>query len=150
MPRRDLISINQNTHYGLNVFDTVGSGATNNPGDVMIIQAMFRYLYELWARKEYSALAVLRKHLLLEPNGLIGSKTINAIFNFQRFYSWKLISADGKIHPAKYENRKISTGNGKRLMTITLLHLELWMAEPGLDYTVEIGRRFPNVAFWIR
>lgn len=150
MPRRDFICINGIKNYGLNVFDTVGIGGQNNPGDLMIVQAMFRYLYELWHRPEYLPLASLKKYFLLEPNGLIGSKTIDAILKFQRFYSWKLISVDGKIHPAKYENRKISTRNGKRLMTITLLHYELWMAEPGLDYTVEIKRKFPNVAFWIR
>jgi len=150
MRRRDLISINGDKNYGLNVFDTVGIGGQNNPGDVMVVQAMFRYLYELWGADEYSILGPLRKHLLLEPSGVIGSETINAILRFQRFHSWQLISADGKIHSAKYENRNISVGNGKPLMTITLLHFELWMAEPGLDYTGEIGRRFPNVAFWIK
>jgi hypothetical protein len=150
MPRRDLISIDGDKNYGLNVFDTVGIGGQNNPGDVMVIQAMFSYLHELWGREEYTAFGSLRKHLRLAPDGIMNSKTINAIIKFQRFNSWQLISADGKIHPAKYENRNIAIGKGKPLMTITLLHFELWMAEPGLDYTGEIARKFPNVAFWIR
>ncbi len=151
MPRRDQISIDGNTDYGLNVFDTVGVGGTNNPGDVMVIQAMFRYLYELWAKPEYAAFGSLRSGFLLHPDGSINQKTNNAIRSFQRFFYWSVLNVDGRIHPAKYENRNITTGAGKRLMTITLLHQELWMAEEtGVDYTISIAKRFPNVAFWIK
>ena len=150
MPRRDLISINGFKSYGLNIFDSVGIGGKNSFADVMTIQTMFCYLYELWEAEEYSALKDLRKHFFLQPDGLKNPKTINAIIQFQQFFSWKVLGVDGTIHPAKYENRNITSGVGKRLMTITKLHLELWLAEPGMDYTKEIARRFPNVAFWIK
>lgn len=148
MPRRDLISINGEKNYGLNIFDSVGIRGENSFADVMTIQAMFRYLYELWGAEEYSILKDLRKHFFLHPDGSINPKTINAIVRFQRYYSWCLLRTDGKIDSAKYENRNITIG--KPWMTITKLHFELWMAEPGLDYTKEIARRFPNVAFWIK
>lgn len=148
MPRRDLISIDGEKNYGLNVFDTVGVGGVNSPADVMTVQAMFRYLNELWDKKpEYKGLSF--PELNLEPDGLFGQKTIRAILTYQRRHWWSELGIDGKIHPAKYENRNIRAG--KRLMTITHMHLELWLAEDtGVDYTKEIARRFPNLAFWIK
>ena len=151
MPRRDEITIDGNTNYGLNVFDSVGLGGANNPGDVMVIQSMFRYLAELWEKPEYEAmrsLGLLEK-FTLEPVGTIGDKTIRAIVAYQRLNHYKVLSVDGIIHPAKYENRNIKW-DGK-WMTITHLHWDLWMAEDNArDYTQEIARRFPNVAFWVR
>jgi peptidoglycan hydrolase-like protein with peptidoglycan-binding domain len=52
-------------------------------------------------------------------DGRIGPQTRNAILNFQRRNSHKLLSVDGVVHPAKYEGRVISLSG--RLMTITLL-----------------------------
>jgi hypothetical protein len=149
MPRRDRITINEWTEWGLNVFDTVGARGANNPGDVMVVQAMFRYLHELWSKGVFKSFASPFFHL--EPNGIVGDKMLKAIRTFQRQNWYSVLGTDGIIHPAKYENRNITTGVGKRLMTITLMHHELWMAEEnGVDYTLEIARRFPNVAFWIR
>lgn len=148
MPRRDLITINNNTEYGLNVFDKVGPGGANNPGDVLVIQAMFRYLHELHAEQGYIHPSLEGKDV--EVNGIAGYKTFKMIRDYQRKHWWALLSTDGVIHPARYENRKITTGNGKRLMTITHLHLEIWLADNTLDYTTQIASRFPNVAFWIR
>lgn len=73
MPRRDQISIDGNTEYGLNVFDTVGVGGVNSPADVMAVQAMFRYLNELWDKKPQfkdlakAALSPLAKRALDVP-----------------------------------------------------------------------------------
>ena len=53
MPRGDLITINGESHYGLNVFDTMGIGGANNPGDVMTVQAMFRFLHDNGVRQQY-------------------------------------------------------------------------------------------------
>lgn len=154
MPRRDLITIDGAQNFGLNVFDTVGVGAKNNPADVMTIQAMFGYLDELW-HKDVEVYGGLTKHfkdvLRLHPDGLIGPKTIKAIFSYQRYYSWSLLRIDGMIDSAKYENRNLTIGAGRRWMTITQLHFDLWMAEAtGVDYTKAIALRFPNLAFWIR
>jgi hypothetical protein len=149
MPRRDLIKINGEGNYGLNVFDTVGISGANNPGDVMVVQAMFRYLAELWRKHSYDWKMPLRDDLFLEPNGQVGKKTYKAILAYQRFNRYELLSADGVIHPAKYDNRNIKFG-GTRVMTITLMHWDVYMADETLDYTGEIARRFPNVAFWIR
>jgi hypothetical protein len=148
MPRRDLITLDGDTKYGLNVFDTVGVRGANRPGDVMTIQAMFRYLGELWTKDGTGTMPFMYS-LLIDPDGIIGHKTINAILAYQRTYVHKVLGVDGTIHPAKYENRKMSTR--KPLMTITRMHDDLLNAqERGLDYTREIARRFPNVAFWIR
>jgi len=149
MSRRDLITIDGVSNYGLNVFGSVGAGGANNPGDVMVVQAMFRYLHDIRVQQGYLKNSWMG--LDLEPNGILGHKTIMTILNYQR-HNWSAImAADGVIHPAKYENRKLTVGNGKRLMTITYLHFELWLAEDtAKDYTQEIGKKFLNVAFWIR
>ena len=147
MPRRDLISLDGNENYGLNVFDTVGLGGANRPGDVMVVQAMFRFLHDVHIEQEYPYPSMEGKDI--EPNGIVGNRTIQAITNYQRRNSTWVLSTDGVVHPAKYENRKITSGLGKRVMTITYLHLEVWLADNTLDYTREIARRFPNVAFWI-
>lgn len=36
--------MDESEYWGLNVSETVGIGRKNKPGDVMLIQAMFRYL----------------------------------------------------------------------------------------------------------
>lgn len=148
MPRRDLITIDGQSHYGLNVFNTVGIGGANNPGDVMTVQAMFRYLYENNFRKNFPM--ITWEGLDLELTGTADAKTLRAIRSYQRLHSYALISTDGVIHPAKYENRNIIHRINTRLMTITYLHLELWIADNSFDYTRDIARRFPNVAFWIK
>ncbi|MBC7898608.1 MAG: hypothetical protein H7070_01020 [Saprospiraceae bacterium] len=154
MPRRDLITLNGDQSYGLNIFHTVGIGAANNPADVMTIQAMFRYLNELWHENLdiYTSFTNYFKNVLhLHPDGLVGPKTLKAIFAYQRFHSSLLLGVDGRIDSAKYENRNITSGNGERWMTITQLHFDLWMAEKtGVDYTKSIALRFPNLAFWIK
>ncbi len=152
MPRRDLITIEGGQDYGLNVFHTVGVGATNNPADVMTVQAMFRYLDELWHKHSYTSFTNYYKNVLhLHPDGLVGPKTIKAIFTYQRFYSWSLLSLDGRIDSAKYENRNITIGKDKPWMTITQMHFDLLMAEDtGINYTKQIALRFPNLAFWIK
>lgn len=140
--------------YGLNVFHTVGVGATNNPADVMTVQAMFRYLDELWHKNLdiYTPFTNYFKDVLhLHPDGLVGPKTIKAIFTFQRFFSSELLRVDGRIDSAKYENRNITIERGNPWMTITQMHFELRQAEDtGVDYTKQIALRFPNLAFWIR
>ncbi len=154
MPRRDLISIDGKQAYGLNVFDPVGVGAANSYADVMTVQAMFAYLHELWHKDldVYGGTAKYFKNVLnLHPDGRVGPKTINAIFMYQRYYSWALLSVDGRIDSAKYENRNLTIASGKRLMTVTHLHFDLWLAEAtGVDYTKSIALRFPNLAFWIK
>ncbi len=141
--------MNGYTKWGLNVFGTVGIGGANNPGDVMVIQAMFRYLVELRGAPIGKFESDLYEKLTLEPTGQISRKTNDAILAYQYYYSHSILNVDGIIHPAKYENRNIKL-EGK-WMTITHLHSELWSAiGSGPDYTIEIARRFPHVAFWIR
>lgn len=52
MPRRDLITIDGDANFGLNVFETVGNGGANNPGDVITVQAMFSSCG--WPRLDYT------------------------------------------------------------------------------------------------
>lgn len=127
MPRRDLITIDGHADYGLNVFDTMGIGGANNPGDVMVVQAIFRYLVELRQPPVAKVEADLLEKLTVEVTGQISQKTTNAILAYQSYYSYKILSVDGIIYPAKYENRKIKF-EGK-WMTITHLHSALWVVE---------------------
>jgi hypothetical protein len=45
MPKREIIMLEgQGTRPGSNVSQTVGTGGRNDTGDVLLIQAMFRYI----------------------------------------------------------------------------------------------------------
>ncbi len=150
MATREMIKLDNYETWGLNVSETVGIGGANKTGDVMMIQAMFRYLV-----MHDRAWVVGVKSLadLPEVNGKYSGKLGRVILNFQKKYNYLVLSVDGLIHPANYKNRnvKFSSDDKSRLMTITLLHTEMWEAtETKIDYTIAILRDFAGLGVWIQ
>ncbi len=150
MARREIITLDGKEEFALNVDETVGIGGSNQIGDVMVIQAMLRYLAELRNDPYWAGLNSMSE--VPEPTGKMDRKSRRAIKFFQKKNDYLLLSVDGIIHPANYKNRnvKLVDSDDVSLMTITLLHVELQLAsETGLDYTIAILRRFANLGVWI-
>src|SRR3712207_172258 len=81
----------------VNVSDIVGIGERNERNDVMLIQALFKIFgYNDLQAKEHFNLAA---EDLPEPTGDFDEKTRVAIWEFQIRMSYRLLNADGKIHP---------------------------------------------------
>ena len=107
-----------------NVSNVVGIGVINERNDVMLIQALFKLIgYTNIYAKRYFGLSA---NDIPELTGIFDVKTILAIWGFQRIMSSRLLSADGKIHPASYKDRVLKNAlyKGSRLMAITLLNIE--------------------------
>ena len=125
MAKIDIININGNKQPCVNLSYSVGVGGKNHKSDVMLIQALFYYLYfdkdaKLIGLPPFSpALALAEK---LSPTGILDILTIQKIAFFQATHRRHLLSADAVIHPANYEGRVIKNTN-KPLMTVTYLRL---------------------------
>ncbi len=104
-----------------NVSDLVGIGEKNEINDVMVIQALFKLIgrSDHFANKYFK----LRATDMPEATGNFDEKTRQAIWSFQLTMCGRLLSVDGKIHPASYENRHIKNAFNGRLMAITLLNM---------------------------
>ena len=150
MPKRELIKIDDLEMSGFNVSETVGIGGKNEEGDVMLIQAIF---YFLGAHDQLSTFDVKSLSELTGVDGQYTNRLGQFILSYQKTKDYLLLSVDGLIHPASYEDRKILFGEGggdNRLMTITSLHLEMALATFNEDYTTDFLRFFPGLGVWIR
>jgi hypothetical protein len=150
MAVRERIKMDDYEFWGLNVTESVGIGGANKIGDVMMIQAMFRYL---GMHDRFWVIGVKSLAELPEVNGKYDRKLGRIILNFQKKYDYLLLSVDGLIHPASNQNRniKFSSSDNNRLMTITLLHTEMLEAtDTGIDYTKAILRDFASLGVWIQ
>lgn len=105
--------------FHANISGIVGVGGANDKNDVMLVQALFRMVgySEYHARKNFR----ICPNDMPQPTGSLDTKTIQAIWGFQRANADRLLSLDGKLHPANYKNRTIKNIAG-RLMAITLLN----------------------------
>lgn len=114
MAKYDAIRIKGKMWLGLSNDKPVGEGCSNEVGDVMLIQAMLRYLSPFeFARSG---------NIVPEVTGDYDNATGEAIKNFQMEYSMRLIEIDGKIHQPSYEGRDLKDPF-KPLMTHTYLHI---------------------------
>lgn len=125
MAKIEVINIRGNKERCVNLSGSVGLGGKNQKSDVMLIQALFYYLYhEKDARIE--GLPIPVPTIVIKgnssPSGILAVKTIQTIMIFQAIHRHRLLNADGVIHPASYEGRVIKDTE-KPLMTITYLHL---------------------------
>jgi hypothetical protein len=103
----------------VNVHYRVGRGGENRPDDVMLIQALFRLIASdpvITSRQLGIPVAQIP-----EVTGSCDARTQNCIWAFQWKNCHQLLNVDGVIHPASYENRRLSGAKGVRLMAITLL-----------------------------
>jgi len=131
----------------VNVHFSVGGAHTdgNGPADIMLVQALFNYI-----GKSNPRVLGFSRQSIPAIDGKIGDQTRNAILSFQRRHSHKLLSVDGIVHPANYENRRIKMEG--RLMTITLL--DQFASTEGLmnnepDHIAGIVKLEPRLAPWL-
>lgn len=119
MAKYDVVKIKGKNWLALSNEQSVGVGGRNEKGDVMLIQAMLRYIAPF--QKEDT-----RPPVVPELTGMFDTATGEAIRHFQRTYSFRLIQADGVIHPPSYITRtgvRDLKNPFKPLMTHTFLHL---------------------------
>src|SRR5262245_35077263 len=100
----------------VNVHFSVGGSSAdgNGPADIMLVQALFNYI-----GKNNTSVLGFSSQSMPAIDGRIGPATRDAILGFQRRNRHKVLSVDGIVHPASYENRTLKLEG--RLMTITLL-----------------------------
>ena len=137
MAKKDIINFSGVKTFGVNTHFIVGPGGDNGPADVMLVQALFRYIINFSGQfiKMKSGLAGLDPTIV---SGNCDAKTNLAIWRFQQANAQKLLSVDGQIHPASYEGRVMKSDysdyldqmRAKPIMTITLLHIYAYFAEP--------------------
>ena len=150
MAKREMIQVDGNEEWGLNVSETVGIGGRNKRGDVMLIQAMFRYIVK--SGRE-SLVGVSSIDELPQVDGNYDGRLGHLILNYQRNNRERLLNIDGVIHPASYQNREIKDKGIYPLMTMTLLHWHTFITANvalGADYTTAFLNEFPSLRAWVR
>lgn len=128
-----------------NISDIVGIGGKNEKSDVMLIQALFKIIGrdDIYAKRFFG----LAFSDLPKPTGDFDNQTARAIWAFQRKMSSRLLSIDGKIHPANYKDRVLKRAfRGARLMAITLLNLEAFEAAINSYSTNDVSEAVKKIA----
>src|SRR5258708_27451329 len=101
-----------------NVNYSVGMGGINRIDDLILVQAMFRFIADD-GFGELSTLGISSHKELPQLTGVLDEKTVNAIHKYQDRWRRLLLSTDGLIHPADYINRDLKLDATTRRMTIT-------------------------------
>jgi hypothetical protein len=139
MARKDIVTITGRPSPCLNLDGSVGLGAQNETGDVMLIQAFLVYVHQQTVDLNGSIPE------LPEVNGRYGPATSKAINDYCRGRMGGFLGYNGRIDPAKYAGRNIKNPRGK-LMVITRMHLDAKLAEPrwgSSNYVDDILRFYP-------
>jgi hypothetical protein len=151
MAKKETLTRNGNQETCVNIDAPVGptkiARVKNLPGDVMLIQAIFHVLARR-LQPGYIGLQSLDEVPI--PNARYDSKTETAILRYQTTNRPGLLRADGVIDPAKYQRRNVINRLDSELMTITLLHLDLFALFHPADYTTELTRLVPQLAPWLK
>jgi hypothetical protein len=121
MAHIDEANMNGKIERHANISDIVGPGQINKLSDVMLIQALFSLI---GLKDEYRKSILSDVPHLPAINGIFDEKTRLAIWSFQNASSFALLSVDGRVHPALYENRIIRPG--RKMMITVLNELASW------------------------
>lgn len=166
MAKKDIINFSGTKTIGVNTHYIVGAGVSlhngNGQADVMLIQTLLWVAY-IFSNFDQHKLLGLKEKDLPEISGKCDAKTVEAIWKFQRWNARKLMSVDGTIHPASYENRVMKsvyadyiydTGTKPRpIMSITLLHIYAWNgminSKGKEDYISDIVYMAPDLRNWL-
>lgn len=156
MPQKEIINLSGLKTRGVNTNFTVGQKGDNGPADVMLIQALLRYITTK-AQHIIRSQTGLTSHDLPKANGICDVKTNQAILKFQRANAQKLFSVDGKIHPASNNGRVIKSEmtdylyhkKATPIMTITLLNLYAYYAEDNENFISELIKIAPDLKPWL-
>jgi len=151
MAMKQWLSLEGDRSPCFNINYSVGVGGINHIDDLILIQAMFRFI-----AKGFGELSILGLTSINEVPGLTGlldKKTINTIHSYQRRWTRLLLNADGLIHPADYIDRDLKIDPTTRRMAITLLHQHAQDAGFRLgetDYTTAMVRLFPELNGFVK
>jgi hypothetical protein len=117
MAKYDAVRIKGKMYLTLSNDHSVGAGSRNEISDVMLIQAMLRYIvpYQLMIAEPAPSYPAV--------TGVFDAETGEAINHFQSSFSPRLLNLDGVVHPPSYEGRDLKEPLLKPLMTITMLHI---------------------------
>jgi hypothetical protein len=149
MARFDIIRTSTGEIQGtVNLTHAVGTGAPNHHSDVLLIQALFKYIAEGLTP---SALGLGGDYNVPDLSGKMDAETYSAIGEFQITNMRELMMKrfDGVIHPASYKNRTINLSK-RPLMSITYLHLmatDASVMNGDVGYTQAIARMNLELAF---
>jgi hypothetical protein len=131
MVMTDWVDFDGSKERCVNLSASVGKGGKNMWQDVMLIQALFNYLYQshraaaLHLPKNVFPKDTISEIFQMFPvTGNIDAITLQTITSFQAINRKHILNADGRIEPAHYKGRVIK-GNTmtQPLMTITYLHV---------------------------
>jgi len=130
MARIEKMNFLGETRDCVNISRTVGNGRANEKDDVMLIQALLRFIglqEDPDASGEYDNFAKYSLGLnsaaeVPRITGIFDSLTANAIRVLQNRHIHRVLKVDGIVHPASYHYRHLK--KQYPLMTITLLDLE--------------------------
>jgi hypothetical protein len=145
------INLNGERVLTLNVSGIVGFAGANYRDDVMLIQGLFKYISDgLYPE----ALGLGGNYKVPEITGEMDADTYSAISEFQIRNAGSLLMSrfDGRIHPANYKNRSLTTGGNKRYMSITLLHImatDAAVMQGHHDFTQGLTKLNPKLAYAI-
>jgi hypothetical protein len=134
-----------------NINYTVGVGGINHIDDLILIQAMFRFIAKGFG--ELSTLGLTSINELPRLTGILDRNTISTIRSYQRRWTRLLLNVDGLIHPADYIARDLKLDPTTRRMAMTLLHQHAQDAGFRLgetDYTTAMVRMFPELRGFVR
>lgn len=155
MPKIDKMTVlaidgqSQDTFACLNLHWSVGLNGDNGPADVMLVQALFRYIaHDRHSAGKYFGLPLNR---IPQISTKMDSATKMAILAFQRTNSKRVLKIDGTIEPAKYEGRVIKNTKG-RVMTITLLEMFAKLRafdNSDMDHINGVIKLEPRLAPWL-
>ncbi|HRH44078.1 MAG TPA: hypothetical protein PKY82_20775 [Pyrinomonadaceae bacterium] len=142
------VIFNNYKHKEVNISYLIGTGEKNEKNDVLLVQALFKLI--AWSDSFSKQTIGLGKNDLPEITGRFCARTREAIWSFQRKMSRKILNIDGKIHPAKYNNRVIKNGPDSKKMMITLLNM--YAAEGVLysdsnDIVEAVKKLAPSIVF---
>lgn len=142
------INLNGERVLTVNVSGIVGFAGANHRDDVLLIQGLFQYIA---AGLYPGALGLGGEYKIPEITGTMDADTYSAISEFQIKNAGSLLMSrfDGRIHPASYENRRLTTGGNKRYMSITLLHImasDAAVMQSHHDYTQGLAALSPELA----
>lgn len=150
MARKEIITVLDSKSPCFNVSHPVGVAGWNDMGDVILVQAMFRFIFEGF--EDTSHLGVPSPDDVPALTGYMDGKTIKSIRSFEQRWMNLLMRPDGKIHPANY-HRNLQVSGTKPRMTITMLHF-LCENAAGLmnqvDYTQVMPQMFPALWTFVR
>lgn len=152
MAKIDTIDIGSRKIDCLNISEPVGAAGPNQIGDVLVVQALFKYIA---ASEDLAGIYLGNWSLdgLPEVSGTFDIETFNAIATFKNTWRHRLLnSSDSIIHPANYRGRSLRKYHTGRLMTITLLSYladDVSKQIAGVTYLERIFHIFPILRNWI-